>query len=169
MFLDPWHQEFPGAAFDHTATTSNMREFVRMGLLKSRENERDIKIITTLYGPPPWATSQKFLRGRDLDPEMKDSLALYMIDWVRFLREEEGFPVQYISLHNEGEDWQRWPADGKTGNIGDGHDYNMFWPPEQVVEFINLLTPMLREAGMQDVWITNGEPSNWYRFGTWGY
>lgn len=169
MFLDPWHQESPGAAFDHKSTTSNMREFVKMGLSKTRENGRDLRIITTLYGPPPWATSQKFLRGRDLDPEMKEPLALYMIDWVRFLREEEGFPVHYISLHNEGEDWQRWPADGKSGNIGDGHDYNMFWPPEQVVEFINLMTPMLRKAGMKDVWVTNGEPSNWYRFGTWGY
>ncbi|KPK79113.1 MAG: hypothetical protein AMS27_18335, partial [Bacteroides sp. SM23_62_1] len=120
MFLDPWHQEAPGQPFDHETSTSNMREFVRMGLKKTRERGSDLTIITTLYGPPPYATQQKFLRGRDLDPEMKVHLANYMIDWVKFLDEKEGFPVKYISLHNEGEDWQRWPADGKTGNIGQG-------------------------------------------------
>jgi O-glycosyl hydrolase len=122
-----------------------------------------------LYGPPAWATKQKFLRGRDLDPARKRDLARYMIDWVQFLRDKEGFSVKYLSLHNEGEDWLRWPADGKSGNIGQGHDYNMFWPPEQVVEFIKLLRPMLDEAGLHDVGVTPGECSNWYRFSAWGY
>ena len=27
------------------------------------------------------------------------------------------FPVKYLSLHNEGEDWKRWPKDGSDGNI----------------------------------------------------
>ena len=169
MFYDPWHQETPDGLFDHETSTANMREFVRMGLSKTRERGDDFTIITTLYGPPSWATKQKFLRGRDFDPEMKEPLANYMIDWVKYLRETEGFHVRYISLHNEGEDWQRWPADGKSGNIGHGHDYNMFWPPELVVEFINYMTPMMREQGLNDVFVTNGEPSNWYRFSTWGY
>lgn len=90
-------------------------------------------------------------------------------DWVRFLREEEGFPIKYISLHNEGEDWMRWPADGKSGNIGKGHDYNMFWPPEQVVDFLKFMRPMFDRAGLKDVGITPGECSNWYRFSAWGY
>ena len=37
MFLDPWHQESPDAAFDHTTTTANMREFVRRGLEKTQQ------------------------------------------------------------------------------------------------------------------------------------
>jgi hypothetical protein len=146
-----------------------MRYFVREGLKKTRAWGGDLEIITTLYGPPPWATEQQFLRGRDFNPDMKDALATYMVDWVRFLRQEEGFPVKYYSLHNEGEDWWRWPSDGKNGNIGHGHDYNMYWPPELVVEFIKYVTDKLDREGLGMVGVTNGEPTNWYRFSTWGY
>ena len=169
MFYDPWHQVQPNGPFDHKKTTENMRYFVREGLKTTQARGADLKIITTLYGPPPWATMQKFLRGRDLDPEMKDELCNYLIDWAKFLRNEEGFPLKYISLHNEGEDWWRWPADGSHGNIGHGHDYNMYWPPEQVVEFIKLMRDKMDAQGLGMVGITNGEPSNWYRFSTWGY
>ena len=169
MFYDPWHQAEPGGPFDHKKSTQYMRMFVREGLKKTRDRGADLQIITTLYGPPAWATKQKFLRGRDLDPAMKDDLCTYMIDWIKYLREEEGFPVKYISLHNEGEDWERWPRDGSHGNIGEGHDYNMFWPPEQVIEFIKLMRDKMDEQGLGMVGVTNGEPSNWYRFSTWGY
>jgi len=169
MFHDPWHQETPGSEFNHKWSTENMRYFVREGLKKTRESGRELQIITTLYGPPPWATKQKFLRGRDFDPEMKEELASYMIDWVKFLRDEEGFPVNYYSLNNEGEDWERWPRDGKSGNIGHGHDYNMFWPPELVVEFVKYLRDRMDAEGLGMVGVVNGEPSNWFRFSTWGY
>jgi O-glycosyl hydrolase len=169
MFYDPWHQKKPGGEFDHETTTGWMRYFVREGLKKTRARGDDLVIFTTLYGPPAWATKQKFLRGRDLDPQRKEDLANYMIDWVEFLREKEGFPVKYLSLHNEGEDWSRWPADGKSGNIGHGHDYNMFWPPEQVVDFLKFMRPMMDNAGLRDVGLTPGEPTNWYRFSAWGY
>lgn len=169
MFHDPWHQETPSSSFDHKSSTENMRYFVREGLKKTHASGRDVQIITTLYGPPPWATQQKFLRGRDFDPSMKEALANYMIDWVKFLRNEEGFPVKYYSLHNEGEDWWRWPADGKNGNIGHGHDYNMYWPPELVTDFVKYLRNRFDAEGLGMVGVTNGEPTNWYRFSTWGY
>jgi hypothetical protein len=168
MFLDPWHQVSPGSKFDHASTTSNMREFVRMGLKETRENGRDLEIFTTLYGPPSWATLQKVLRGRDLDPEMNEKLASYMVDWVRYLKIDEQLPVKYLSLHNEGEDWMRWPRDGSQSYIGEGHDYNMWWPSNQMIEFVNLLPDMLKKAGVGDVKPTNGECSNWYRFNNWG-
>ena len=169
MFHDPWHQETPNSAFNHEWSTENMRYFVREGLKKSRANGRELQIITTLYGPPAWATKQKFLRGRDFDPTMKEALGTYMIDWVKFLREKEGFPVNYYSLNNEGEDWWRWPADGKDGNIGHGHDYNMYWPPELVVEFVKYLRDRMDAEGLGMVGVVNGEPTNWFRFSTWGY
>lgn len=169
MFLDPFHQAEPGGPFDHETTTKWMRYFVREGLKRTRARGDDLTVVTTLYGPPVWATQQGFLRGRDLDPTRKRDLARYMIDWARFLREREGLPVKYISLHNEGEDWMRWPADGRSGNIGTGHDYNLFWPPEQVVDFLTFMRPMLDEAGLEDVGITPGETTNWYRFSAWGY
>jgi hypothetical protein len=169
MFYDPWHQAEPNGPFNHRKTTENMRFFVREGLKTTRDRGADLEIITTLYGPPPWATKQKFLRGRDLDPEMKDELCDYLTNWAKFLRNEEKFPLKYISLHNEGEDWWRWPADGKDGHIGGGHDYNMYWPPEQVVELIKAMRDKMDEQGLGMVGITNGEPTNWYRFSTWGY
>ncbi len=169
MFFDPFHQKEPGGEFDHETTTKWMRYFVREGLKKTRARGENFEIITTLYGPPPWATQQKFLRGRDLDPAQKYNLADYIIDWVDYLKTEEKFPVKWISLHNEGEDWMRWPVDGKDGNIGFGHDYNMFWPPEQVVDFLKFMRPMLDERELFDVGLTPGECTNWYRFSHWGY
>ncbi|MDZ7606600.1 MAG: hypothetical protein U5K79_13660 [Cyclobacteriaceae bacterium] len=77
--------------------------------------------------------------------------------------------MKYYSLHNEGEDWWRWPADGKSGNIGHGHDYNMYWPPELVTDFVKYLRDRMDAEGLGMVGITNGEPTNWYRFSTWGY
>jgi hypothetical protein len=49
------------------------------------------------------------------------------------------------------------------------HDYNMFWPPEQVVDFLRFMRGMMDRQGLRDVGITPGETSNWYRFAEWGY
>ena len=107
MFLDPWHQESPAALFDHETSTRHMRAFVRGGLDLTRDRDDELEIITTLYGPPGWATVQKHIGGRDLDPEMKEPLGRYMADWVKYL-DAEGYPVRLLSLHNEGEDFYRW-------------------------------------------------------------
>ncbi len=167
MFLDPLHQKEAGGLYDHRYTTGNMRYFVREGLRLTRSGGRDLQIITTLYGPPGFTTRQKVHRGRDLDPAYADAVADYMVDWVKFLKEEEHFPVKYLSLHNEGEDWRRWDQKGFTEF--EGHDYNLYWPPEQVTAFVKRMPEKLQAAGLGDVGITPGETTNWYRFGTWGY
>jgi hypothetical protein len=167
MFLGPLHQSEPHGPFDHQYTTEYMRYFVREGLELTRKNGRDLEIITTLYGPPGYTTKQKVHRGRDLDPEYRDAVADYMVYWVKYLKDVEKFPVKYLSLHNEGEDWKRWNQEGFT--VDSGHDYNMYWPPEQVTDFVKLMPAKLKAAGLEDVGVTPGECSNWYRFGTWGY
>jgi hypothetical protein len=167
MFLCANHQKEPYGPYDHETTTSNMRHFVREGLKVTRSRGADLQIITTLFGPPGFMTVQKANRGRDLDPDLKTELANYMIDWAKFLKENERFPIKYISLHNEGEDWHRWNQLGFTD--WDGHDYNLFWSPEMVVEYINMMPKMLKKAGLADVGVTPGEPTNWYRFSAWGY
>lgn len=167
MFYDPFHQKEPGGKFDHETTTKNLRYFARQGLKKTRAAGRDLTIITTLYGPPGWMTKQKVMRGRDLDPARKKDLARYLVDWAKYLRQEEGLPVKYVSLHNEGEDWMRWTQAGLTDNPG--HDYNLFWPPELVAEMIKIVHDTLRAEGLEEVGVTPGENTNWYRWGTWGY
>lgn len=167
MFCDPFHQTGPGGPFDHGTTTQHMRYFAREGLKKTRAAGRDLTIVTTLYGPPAYMTRQQVLRGRDLDPAHKRDLALYLVDWVKFLREKDGLPVKYVSLHNEGEDWNRWNRAGLTD--WKSHDYNLYWPPEQVAELIKLVAEELKDVGLADVGVTPGETSNWYRFDTWGY
>jgi len=62
--------------------------------------------------PPGFMTKQKADRGRDLDPAFKNELAMYMINWIIFLKEEEKLPVKYLSVNNEGEDWHKWTSDG---------------------------------------------------------
>ncbi len=114
MFLGSLHQSEAGGPFNHRYTTENMRFFVREGLKTTRARGGDLEIITTLYGPPGYTTKQKVHRGRDLDPAFRDAVADYMVDWVKFLREEENLPVKWLSLHNEGEDWRRWDQQGYT-------------------------------------------------------
>lgn len=103
------------------------------------------------------------MRGRDLDPEMKQEVAEYLISWAKFLKTKEGLPVKWLSLHNEGEDWVRWPKDGTTDDKG-SHDYNMYWPPEQVADFMGFMQPMIDKQGPKDVRVTPGENTNWFRF-----
>jgi hypothetical protein len=177
MFYDPWHEpendnddprQIDMSRFDHETTTRWMRYFAKDGLKRTRARGSDLTFITTLYGPPAWTTKQKFVRGRDLDPAMKEEVAEYLISWVKYLRETEQIPMKYISLHNEGEDFVRWPEDGSTWDRL-SHDYNMFWPPEQVVDFLKFMRGMLDEQGLEDVGLAPGETSNWYRFNEWGY
>ena len=182
MFLDPFHQQqtMPGAgydfdpnvldptAYDHDRTTRWMRRFVKGGHELTRARGADLQIIITLYGPPAWMTQQKFVRGRDLDPQYKTEVGKYMIAWAKHLREQEGLPVRYISIHNEGEDWPRWPLDGSTDGA-QSHDYNMYWPPHQVADFLRFMPAMLKAHGLDDVGVTPGETTGWYRFHSWGY
>jgi O-glycosyl hydrolase len=181
MFLDPWHEGatrtgndnadpdvLDPARFDHATTTKWMRLFAKEGLARTRARGGDLSIITTLYGPPAWMTKQGFIRGRDLDPAMKRELGEYLVAWVKYLKETEKLPVKYVSLHNEGEDFSRWPIDGRSAGHA-RHDYNLFWPPSQVVDFLRFLPGTLQKQGMGDVGVANGEPTNWYRFVMWGY
>lgn len=167
MFLDPFHQAEAGGEFDHEKTTSQMQKFVTQGLDLTRKRGDDLEIITTLYGPPAWATKQKFIGGRDLDPSQVDNLGSYMCDWTKYLK-DKGCPVKYISLHNEGEDFYRWNYEDGTQRF-ERFDYNMYWPPEQVNLFIKRMPDIMKKHGLNDVVVTNGEPSNWTRFHYWVY
>lgn len=176
LFLDPFHQPLPPrdgssardlGGYEHTTTTRWMRLFAREGLRRTRARGDDLQMFATLYGPPAWMTRQRVVRGRDLDPAHAEACARYLIDWARYLRQEEGLPLRYLSLHNEGEDWERWPADGVGGDPV--HDHNMYWPPEQVVRFLKLVRPLLDACDLRDVGVSPGETTNWYRFAEWGY
>jgi O-glycosyl hydrolase len=178
MFYDPWHQpepEAPGdssleidmARYDHQTSTHWLRYFARQGLQITRQRGADLQFITTLYGPPGWMTKQRALRGRDLDPDFIYACARYMVSWAKYLREREGLPLKYFSVHNEGEDYVRWRDDG-TSEWG-GHDYNLYWPPEQVCQFLRIGKAVLEANGVGEVSFTPGETTNWLRFFEWGY
>ena len=171
MFLGPYHEGLTSrdkGKFDHHTTTQWLLYFAREGLKRNRARGADLTILTTLYGPPGWMTRQGFVRGRDLDPAHREDLAQYIIDWARFLREQEKLPVRYVSLHNEGEDYGRWPLDGGGAGYGN-HDFNLFWPDTQVVDFLRFMRPMMDRQGLREVGLAPGETSNWTRFAQWGY
>jgi hypothetical protein len=137
MFLDSYHQVAPDANFNHHLTTKNMLEFVISGNVKTQERGDQLEIITTLYGPPPWATKQKFIGERDLDQEQSENLGQYVVDWIHFLR-DQNLPVKYLSLHNEGEDFYKWDFQKGTQRFP-GFDFNMYWSPGQVNHFLKMM------------------------------
>jgi len=181
VFLDPFHEGMNKSGndnddplrinlsgYDHTTTTRWIRYFNREGLKMMKEWGGTFVSIATLYGPAPWMTRQKYVLGRDLDPEEKFEMAEYMASWAKYLIEEEDIPVKYLSFHNEGDAYYRWPRDGS--NPGEDHrDYNLYWPPEQVVDFLKITREVLDANGMQDVGLAPGETQTWYRFDQWGY
>lgn len=179
MFLDPFHQTetrvndsaldaIDQNNYDHESTTKWMRYFVKNGIQMLKEQGILPRVVTTLYGPPAFMTKQKCFRGRDLDPKYKVELAKYFVAWAEYLR-EEGIPVEYLSLHNEGEDYIRWPADGSMEAGGSVYDYNMYWPPEQVVEMISIVADVIRARRLEKLYPTTGETTGWDRFDYWGY
>jgi hypothetical protein len=181
MFLDPFHEgkikndndnEDPLAinlaGYDHETTTRWMRYFNQEGLRLMKKWGGSFKTIVTLYAPAPWMTRQKFVLGRDLDPDESFEVAEYLGSWAKYLTENAGIDVRYISFHNEGDAYYRWPRDGS--NPGEDHrDYNMYWPPEQVVDFLKITRIVLDANGMQKIGIATGETQTWYRFDQWGY
>ena len=180
LFLDPFHQthekengtnisDIDPVNYDHVTYTKQMLFFVKRGMELAKEQKQELSFLTTLYGPPAFMTKQKTLRGLNLDENYKLELAKYIVSWAEFLRKEMEIPVTYLSIHNEGEDYHRWPYDGSSANLGTGHDYNMYWPPELVAEMMPLIQSVIQARGDKNLFVTPGETSSWNRFDSWGY
>lgn len=181
LFLDPFHEgkskkdndnqdpmKIDLAGYDHESSTEWMRYFNREGLKRMETWGGTLTAIATLYSPAPWMTKQKYVLGRDMDLNEKYEIAEYLASWAKYLREKENIPVTYVSLHNEGDAYYRWPLDGS--NPGEDHrDYNMYWPPGQVVDMIKVTREVLDANGMVEVGVTPGETQTWFRFDKWGY
>ncbi|MEZ5356499.1 MAG: hypothetical protein R2762_28020 [Bryobacteraceae bacterium] len=181
MFLDPFHEgmtiegndnsdprNLDQSRFDHETTTKWMRLFAKEGLRRQRARGADLEIITTLYGPPAWTTKQKFLRGRDIDPNQMEEIAEYIAAWVKYLRDVEKLPIRYASIHNEGDSFARWPTDGSWAGYPK-HDYNAYWHSSLVAKFLPILRAIFDGNGLQAVDVTPGETSSWDRFIHYGY
>jgi O-glycosyl hydrolase len=105
---------------------------------------------------------QKQFNGRDLDFSRKEDLAMYLADWLKYLKKED-IPVKYISLFNEADKPHGYNKEGvvKPEQI---FDYNTFWSPPQVAEFMPYLRKVLDTEKLTDIGITPGECSNWENF-----
>ncbi|MEM9324142.1 MAG: hypothetical protein AAGA85_00735 [Bacteroidota bacterium] len=181
LFLDPFHEgktragndnddpmDIDLAGYDHETTTRHMRYFNTVGQEMMKTWGGTMQALVTLYAPAPWMTRQGYVLGRDLAETEKAEVAEYMASWAKFLIEREGLPVKYLSFHNEGDAYYRWPRDGS--NPGEDHrDYNSYWTPDQVVEFLKLTRRVLDANGLEQVGLTPGETQTWFRFDQWGY
>lgn len=155
--LDP--NSFDSSMYDHHTTLKWMTYFMKEGVERTESRGEGFKLICSLYGPPAWTTKQKVVRGRDIDPVYKYEVAKYIIAFIKFMKQQEGLPIAYVSLHNEGgiEEIERWPKDGTDGPEYVNHDYNAIWSEEQVVDFIRFMPYMLNQHSLEDLKIGNGE------------
>lgn len=164
MFLDPWHQDHKDGPYNHERTTEQMRYFVSEGLKKARVLGDSIQIITTLYGPPAYMTVHNSPSTSVLDPAYKKDMSLYMIQWLKYLK-KNGYPVTYLSIHNEGTDWLRFPVyDNQPNDAQLDRDYNQLWTAEAIADYMAYMKPLMIEEGVGDIGLTPGEPINLFRF-----
>ncbi len=113
-------------------------------------------------------TKQKFIRACNLEPTKKYECAEYIIPCVKYLRTVEELPVNYISSHNEEENFSRWPTDRRSGGSAN-HKHNLHWPSARAVDSLGFIRRMLKRQGRRDVGLTPAETTGWYRFATPGY
>jgi len=95
-------------------------------------------------------TKEKIILAKDLNPALALECGEYLVSWAKFLT-SQGFSVKYISLHNEGENPGRYPAKPSQ-------DYDMWWPPNQIVEFLVFLRGMLDRDGLTNVGMIRFSP-----------
>lgn len=164
MFLNPYLLDEPPTldgldldAYRFEDYMPQILRFAREGIRRSAAWGGALRFYAGHYGPPAWATRQKAVRGRDLDPAMREPLAIYLLGCAQWLRERGGVPVEAIGLHNEGEAGDRWPDDPR-------HDFNMHWPPEQVADFMGMMGPLKEAFGVPDLRLCPGETTLWSAF-----
>jgi hypothetical protein len=140
-------------------------DFCKSAMAVSSQWGGSLQMLCTFTNPPAWMTKQKVIGGKDLEPSHRVDYARTMISGLKYLVERH-YPIQYLSMHYHGEDWESWYEDGKTTNC---NLFSLYWPPEQVVDFIKLLRRMLDKNGLTNIGVTPGEIGGWLRFVDWGY
>jgi len=172
MFLDPFHEpvndndnplKMDMTKFDHKTTTKWIRYFAQKGNEKTKSWGGKLSVLAGLYGPPGWMTWQKTFRGRDMDESLKEEIAEYLVSWAKFIQDSLNLNVTYMSMHNEGEHQVRWHAYGRDKVELYHHDYNMWWKPYQIVDFLKYGQKVLHANGMHNVKMTTGETTRWDR------
>jgi O-glycosyl hydrolase len=180
IFLDPFRQDYLESEKDEESPIdlrdykfgfdiSGVRQFCSDALRSVKKWGGDIKVVATCLSPPGWMTKQKELSGRDLDPISRTAFARYIVSWIKFLSEEYNFPIKFVSLHNFGELWECWTDKGAQTDISVCNAPNIYWPPEQVIDYLKLVRRMLDRNGLQQVGLTPGETMSWAHFHEWGY
>jgi hypothetical protein len=162
IFLDPWGQASSDAPYDFERTTKWARYFLREATKRTRAQGRTLRVITTLYGPPAWATKQKKLLARDFDPAEAEALARYMAAWVKFLKDKEGVQVEFLSLSNEAKATDFFTDDGMApkGNS----DYNLAWQEDEMVDMMKRMHSLLPDVGFTPTEPTGWDGANYYPF-----
>ena len=124
-----------------------------------------LQMLCTYTNPPGWMTKQKVAGGKDLEPSHRIDYARSMVAGIKYLVQKR-YPVHFLSMHYHGEDWECWCGNESTNDCG---LFSLYWPPEQVVDFLKLLRRMLDKNGLGYIGLTPGEIGSWLRFVDWGY
>jgi hypothetical protein len=140
-------------------------EYCSSAMAASSQWGGELQMLCTFTNPPGWMTKQKITGGKDLEPSHRVDYARTMIACLKYLVERQ-YPIQYLSMHYHGEEWESWCEDGKTTDCS---MFSLYWPPEQVVDFLKLLRRMLDKNGLAAIGLTSGEIGGWLRFADWGY
>ncbi|NLE02274.1 MAG: hypothetical protein GX640_20620 [Fibrobacter sp.] len=178
IFLGPHNQEYTDSDsneekpinlkdYKHQINDTGQLNVCKSALEEVSRWGGGLKILVTCLSPPGWMTKQKEVSGRDLDSSKRVDYARYMVSYVKYLVEECNLPVKYLSIHNQAEIWELWNDRGFL--ISNAGNPKIYWPVEQLVDFIKLIRRLLDLNGLQHVGLTPGETQNWGNFYKWGY
>ena len=133
-----------------------MRWLAKEGHKLAVEQGSTLQVLAGVYGPAPWQTKQRIVRGRDLDPGEVDEFLEYAASWAKYLVQAEGLTVRAVSLGNECNEHGRWPLNGTTSGKPSS-DYDYWLSATANNDLIVRMRHMLDVQGLGEIAVAPGE------------
>lgn len=131
------------------------RDANALWMIKAAQARGVEQIVAFANSPPARMTVSGLTTGEqdgksNLRPEMVDDFAQYLVDVVRYLREDEGLPVDWISPINE----PQWDWNYENGQEG------CHYSPEEIVDVTRALLAAIERERL-NVRVSTPESGEW--------
>lgn len=85
-----------------------------------KRNPNGVKVVATVFSPPFWMKDTEFFLNGTVQPKYRKHFAKYLVEWIRFVKEEYGLPIYAISPHSNNDKPAGRPYLGTSYEAGKG-------------------------------------------------